>query len=95
MTLAMKILVRPAASPCGVSRAVHPASSVAVPPLRPAAGAAASSHVLPPLLRAQPALQAALRTHPPAARGEPLFIVNYPTAVVLTLLPCHGARAPL
>lgn len=60
----------PAAPPCGVSGAVHPASTDPVPPLRSDAGAAAPSHAVQTLLSTKPALQAALRTRLHTARGE-------------------------
>lgn len=62
--------VPPAAPPCGVSRAVHPASPDPVPPLWSDAGAAAPSHALQTLLCTQPALQTALRACLHPAWGE-------------------------
>lgn len=60
----------PAAPPCGVSRAVHPASPDPVPPLWSDAGAAASSHALQTLLCTQLALQTLLRARLHTAWGE-------------------------
>ena len=60
----------PAAPPCGVSGAVHPASRDPVPPLWSDAGAAASSHALQTLLCTQLALQTLLRARLHTAWGE-------------------------
>lgn len=53
-----------------MSRAVHSTSSSSTSPHGPDAGAAASSHGVPPLLRPGASLPPALRARPPAARGQ-------------------------